>query len=610
MMSSYGGRSGNATEEGGNNGPLFDAAINGDTEKAAQLLYQNAGALDLEAKQSDGKTALHLAAERGNGEVVMTLLESGAYVDTKDRFTRRTALHLAVHNGHTDVAMILLNQGAAVDAPDNMARTPLHEAAQQDGLFMMQLLLDAGCYVDPKDAHYNTPLMEAAGRGHVQMVRLLLNNGADVNGGMQDYCQTPLIVSCEQHGGFADVARILLEAGATVERRDAMGSTALQYAAHGGNIELVQLLLEYAADPTSLLEAESQEDSEASLRSQLLESLQDRTDEAAFAGSEKRRFDLPGNLSDDMLASSSGETQSSPSLFWSPRRAWQFWRSRQRSSPRHKVARPSTEELDVELSRRQSAGRESQYTVHHKGGSNIQYESRYVSGSDDRVDQEGIGRGHKTRQKHRFHGIGAINGEILDEAMRKLLETPQKQKGPPIRGPSEPREPSGLGTSFMTPPTRFEVAKQKACDDHHISMLQFYVGGNQEQRLLVQASVHEVLYGKGPSVLCENAREAVQVAEKADFTWFHIPANNLTWAEHLITRLRDERRAEVEGQDRTLKKKWRCIDDTTRAVLNLVQSQQGHDSFLKTKSDIVDIPTSDDSGAMEQAAMLVVSKAQ
>lgn len=158
MISSYGGRGEDAPTEGGNNGPLFDAAITGDTEKAAHVLDQNAGALDLEAKQSDGKTALHLAAERGNGEVVIMLLRRGAYVDTKDQFISRTALHLAVHNGHTDVAKILLNRGAAVDALDSMARTPLHEAARQDGLFIMQLLLDAGSYVDPKDALYSTPL--------------------------------------------------------------------------------------------------------------------------------------------------------------------------------------------------------------------------------------------------------------------------------------------------------------------------------------------------------------------------------------------------------------------------------------------------------------------
>ena len=63
------------------NDKLISAAINGDIKKVRELIENGA---DVDAKNNDGKTALHKAALRGNVDVVKVLIENRADVVAKD----------------------------------------------------------------------------------------------------------------------------------------------------------------------------------------------------------------------------------------------------------------------------------------------------------------------------------------------------------------------------------------------------------------------------------------------------------------------------------------------------------------------------------------------
>jgi ankyrin repeat protein len=161
-----------------------------------RLLYIN-------QRDSNGRTALSWAAERGHEAVVRLLLEKGADVEAKTTFGE-TALPIAARGGHEAVVRLLLEKGADVEA--NNGWTALHWAAGVGHEAVVRLLLEKGADVEAKTDNGGTALHEAARGGHEAIVRLLLEKGADV------------------------------------EAKTTYGGTALHEAARGGHEAVVRLL--------------------------------------------------------------------------------------------------------------------------------------------------------------------------------------------------------------------------------------------------------------------------------------------------------------------------------------------------------------------------------
>jgi serine/threonine-protein phosphatase 6 regulatory ankyrin repeat subunit B len=87
----------------------MEAAWDGDTDIAKTLI--GAGA-DLNVKQSDGWTALMIAAFSGHTGTVKILLDENADVSAQDKGDGKTALRWAVDRGHTEIVNILKQAGA------------------------------------------------------------------------------------------------------------------------------------------------------------------------------------------------------------------------------------------------------------------------------------------------------------------------------------------------------------------------------------------------------------------------------------------------------------------------------------------------------------------
>merc|ERR1712176_234327 len=91
---------------------------------------RSAGVLD--AANTVGYSALHLAAENGHTACVKVLLAARAQVDNAAvPHGCRTATHFATICGHVETLEELLERDANVNAADNMGLTPLHLAAQR-----------------------------------------------------------------------------------------------------------------------------------------------------------------------------------------------------------------------------------------------------------------------------------------------------------------------------------------------------------------------------------------------------------------------------------------------------------------------------------------------
>ena len=110
--------------------------------------------------------------------------------------------------------------------------------------------LKSGEDVDARDGEGGTLLMLAAHCGNLAMVNALIKVGANVNA-HDERGWTPLIkaaYNAEQKRGFADVALVLIDAGANIEAPIGYGVRPLMLAAGYGETAVVEVLLQAGAD--------------------------------------------------------------------------------------------------------------------------------------------------------------------------------------------------------------------------------------------------------------------------------------------------------------------------------------------------------------------------
>ena len=171
------------------------------------------------------------AASMGDADAVGKLLELGLPVDAVDGYGASALLH-AAGRGHTGVVAVLLDRGANPAHTANDGATALSAAVAVRDKDVMELLIARGAVVDQPLAGGRTVLMAAAGRGDVEATEVLLAHAAQADGadalGMR-----PLHAAAQFAfaGGDTQAARrlfeMLLDAGATVDARNADGQTPL-----------------------------------------------------------------------------------------------------------------------------------------------------------------------------------------------------------------------------------------------------------------------------------------------------------------------------------------------------------------------------------------------
>ncbi|XP_047937888.1 ankyrin-1-like [Salvia hispanica] len=147
---------------------------------------------DLYNDFATGRRAIHLAAEKGNLEIVTRLVERfGAFVDIPS-YCGDTPLIEAAREGHINVVEFLISHKAQLQAANKKGFTALHYAVQKDNRDLMELLLNNGAPTE-KDSVDGTPLQIAASRGQIKSIKLLLKYGAEPNSNISEVQDSPLI---------------------------------------------------------------------------------------------------------------------------------------------------------------------------------------------------------------------------------------------------------------------------------------------------------------------------------------------------------------------------------------------------------------------------------
>ncbi|PYR84163.1 MAG: hypothetical protein DMG19_17400 [Acidobacteria bacterium] len=240
--------------------PMFLAAVNGSATMIERLL--KAGADPNAAVLSHGETALMMAARTGKLDAVKVLVSHGAGVQEKEDLRGTDALMWAAEQGHSAVVKFLLDNGADVDAQSKIIRP-----VRRNGLGFARPSPDGKPNGEPMGAL--TPLLFAAREGSIETVRVLVAAGAKVNKTSVDG-SGPLLVAVQN--GHYEIARFLLDRGAdpnqantkgwtplylAVSNRDAL-TTAVPPPASDGVLDFIKLLLDRGADPNRRIQVHTE----------------------------------------------------------------------------------------------------------------------------------------------------------------------------------------------------------------------------------------------------------------------------------------------------------------------------------------------------------------
>uniref|UniRef100_A0A4W4GUP9 RHD domain-containing protein n=1 Tax=Electrophorus electricus TaxID=8005 RepID=A0A4W4GUP9_ELEEL len=160
--------------------PLHLAVVTRQKEAAEALLMAEA---DVTLTDRHGNTALHLAAQQKDGEMVQLLLRHRAALELTAMANTAglCPLHLAVVANSLGSVRALLKSGASPEVQERTSgRTPLHLATEHDNVSLAGcLLLEGDAKVDSLTYNGSTPLHIAAGRGSPKLSALLVAAGAD-----------------------------------------------------------------------------------------------------------------------------------------------------------------------------------------------------------------------------------------------------------------------------------------------------------------------------------------------------------------------------------------------------------------------------------------------
>lgn len=210
-------------------------------------LFFEAPRLDAEARLGDGRTALHIAAERGALPVVKRLLEhhraSVNSVDAKGN----TPMHSAVHGGEQVLDALLCEKTSKASVANKDGQTPLHVAAHFGKPRAVKRLLNRREVLpDPRDNEGSTPLHYAVAASSTEVIGMLIKAGAKTYV-VNNEGETPLHWITPR----LSTAALGILAGAEplgLCRADKGGFTPLHVVCNDDNLEAALVLVAHGAD--------------------------------------------------------------------------------------------------------------------------------------------------------------------------------------------------------------------------------------------------------------------------------------------------------------------------------------------------------------------------
>ena len=161
---------------------FFRACSDGNLEYVKQSIL---GGVDKNAKDHEGKQAIHHACVAGNLPIMEWLASHGAQVNARDN-ANMSCLHFACLLGHHDIAKWLLWKKVLKNNRNAEGMTPLLCAAANGHLDVVKLLIKESVFSNAVNKDGNNALHLAQLHGHAEVVKWLLANGFNANAKNKD----------------------------------------------------------------------------------------------------------------------------------------------------------------------------------------------------------------------------------------------------------------------------------------------------------------------------------------------------------------------------------------------------------------------------------------
>ena len=247
---------------------LFRCILSKDATGVRQILSSSRGLI--ERHSPEGLTPLTLACGVGNEEVVSVLLDLGADVFARDSIGATPLIHASLR-GHVGICSKLLETKAGGQAGREMmlrqatrqGETAVHAASKGGDAEILKILSDAGaetgltCTVN--EVFNVDALMIAASHNQPATVTWLLARGITPSR-RDDAGRDALMHACLK--GAKEAAQLLLSPSVQppldIGSKDLKGFDYFAQACIGGNLELVELLLQRDPSSQKLLKSDQQ----------------------------------------------------------------------------------------------------------------------------------------------------------------------------------------------------------------------------------------------------------------------------------------------------------------------------------------------------------------
>ena len=232
---------------------ILSYAVNQKYEDVAKVLITKGVGIEGLLSTSPRMTALMWTAQEGDDSLTKQLIIQGVNINYRNS-DGRTALHFAAHSARLDVVKILLNIRAKIDLMDNRHKTPLVLSVEAKNYDVMLHLITSGADVTQltKCRHSarnlgREALSYAVNIKHKGAVKILLTKGVGIDGRLLSTSPPMTALMWTAQEGDDSLTWKLIR-GVNINCQDLDGRTALHFAAHSGHLYIVQILLNNGAE--------------------------------------------------------------------------------------------------------------------------------------------------------------------------------------------------------------------------------------------------------------------------------------------------------------------------------------------------------------------------